>query len=353
MFRKRNLKFNQAINESISQSMVKDENIIILGLGADDPLGIFGTTINLKEKFNKERVNDMPTSENSMMGFGIGLSLNKFKPIITHQRVEFSLLSIEQIINQAAKWSYMSDGKSNVPIVIRLIIGKGWGQGPQHSQSLETLFAHIPGLKVVCPSNAYDAKGLMNASIKDPNPVIFFEHRWLHNTLSNVPKKSYTVEIGKSKRIQTGKDVTLVSSSYSVLETIEASRILKNNYDINADVIDLKTLRPLDEKPVINSMKKTKKLVVVDNGWMHYGISSEIISIASEYFSKTNTKVKMDRLGVVDTPIPSTRFLAKYCYPTNELIINKVLKMLNIKKKYQVNKNILTDVPNKNFTGPF
>ena len=131
----------------------------------------------------------MPTSENSMAGFALGLSISKMKPIIVHQRVEFSLLSIEQIFNQISKWYFMTAGKVNVPMVIRLIIGKGWGQGPQHSQSLETIFSHIPGLKIVVPSNAYEAKGLLLQSIRDPNPVIFFEHRWLHNTFSKVPKK--------------------------------------------------------------------------------------------------------------------------------------------------------------------
>ena len=174
MPKKRILSFSQAINEALEQSMTKDKNVILMGLGVDDPKGVFGTTQNLHKKFKKDRVFDMPTCENSFTGFAIGLAIEGKKPVIVHQRVEFSLLSIDQIINQAAKWFYMSGGQKPIPLVIRLIIGRGWGQGPQHSQSLEAIFAHIPGLKVVCPTNPYNAKGLLIASIKDKNPVIFF-----------------------------------------------------------------------------------------------------------------------------------------------------------------------------------
>ena len=172
------IQYTQAINEALMQSMKLDKKIVILGLGVDDPKRIFGTTNNLIETYGKNRVFDMPTSENAITGFAIGMSLGKYRPVLCHQRVEFALLSMDQIINQAAKWFYMNDGQMSVPIVIRLIIGRGWGQGPQHSQSLESVFANIPGLKVVCPSSAYDAKGMLISSINDNNPVIFFEHRW-------------------------------------------------------------------------------------------------------------------------------------------------------------------------------
>ena len=169
----RELMFYEAINEALYQSMKSDNKVIIMGLGVDDPKRIFNTTKNLKEHFGTKRVFDMPTSENGMTGFAIGASLLKLRPVLTHQRVEFALLSMDQIINQAAKWYYMNSGKMSVPIVIRLIVGRGWGQGPQHSQNLENIFASIPGLKVVCPSNPSDAKGMLISSIKDNNPVIF------------------------------------------------------------------------------------------------------------------------------------------------------------------------------------
>ena len=234
---KRVLKYNAAIREAMEQSIKKDKKIILMGLGIDDPSGVFGTTVNLHKQF-KKNVFDLPTAENAFTGIALGLSISNFKPIIVHHRVEFSLLSIEQIFNQISKWYFMSAGKVNVPMVIRLIVGKGWGQGPQHAQSLEAIFSHIPGLKVVCPSNAYDAKGMLISSILDPNPIIFFEHRWLHDTKEVVPKKYYKVPIGKAKKILTGKDITIISYSYSTLEVIKSVEILKK-YNISADVIDL------------------------------------------------------------------------------------------------------------------
>lgn len=350
----RYIEYSDAINEALIQSMKLDKKVVIIGLGVDDPKRIFGSTKKLIEIFGNKRVFDMPTSENAMTGFAIGMSLGKYKPILCHQRVEFALLSMDQIINQAAKWFYMNDGQMSVPIVIRLIIGRGWGQGPQHSQSLETLFANIPGLKVVCPSSAYDAKGMLISSIKDKNPVIFFEHRWLHSTHSIVPNKYYSVPIGKSKIIKKGNDITIVSSSYMSIEALKAAEILKK-YDVNAEIIDLRTLRPLDIEPVIKSVKKTKKLLVVDNGWTQYGISSEIISRIAT-IKNLNKNLIINRIGIADSPIPSTRKLAKLCYPDCvdickevEIILNKKFKNLNT----EFNNYRAQDVPNKNFTGPF
>lgn len=349
--KKRILKFFQSINEALFLSMKKDKNVLLIGLGVDDPKGIFSTTLKL-DKFFSNRVFDMPTSENSMTGFAIGLAISGKRPIITHQRVEFSLLSMDQIINQAAKWFYMSAGQKSVPLVIRLIIGRGWGQGPQHSQSLETVFSHIPGLKVVCPSDAYNAKGLLISSIEDNNPVIFFEHRWLHDSSANVPKKYYKIEIGKSRYVTKGKDITIITFSYMVIEAIKIAKILKDN-KINAEVIDLQTLRPLDKEKFLKSAKKTRKIIVIDNGWTKYGVSSEIMAIISE-----NMKDKIysiDRIGVLDTPVPSTVALAKFSYPNQYTIIKKIEKM--IKKKIEIaliyKVNVKYDQPNKNFMGPF
>jgi pyruvate/2-oxoglutarate/acetoin dehydrogenase E1 component len=347
----RQLKFSQAINEALSQSMKRDKNVIVMGLGVDDPKGVFGTTLNLHKKFPKERVFDLPTSENSFTGFALGLSLQGKKPIIVHQRVEFSLLSIDQIINQAAKWLYMSGGKSNVPLVIRLIIGRGWGQGPQHSQSLETIFAHIPGLKVVCPSTPGLAKGLLNAAIKDKNPVIFFEHRWLHHLVGNVKKNYYTKEIGLSRYVSRGKDLTIITFSYTVIQSLKINKLLLEN-NISAEIIDLVSLRPLDNLKFLKSAKKTKRVLILDNGWMKYGISSEISAIINE---KINFKVKVVRLGNADAPIPSTASLAKFSYPSDINIIDKISMLL--KKKIKLGRNfqnkIPSDQPDKNFTGPF
>jgi len=213
--------------------MKRDKKIILMGLGVDDPKGVFGTTLNI-HKLLRKQVFDMPTAENGFTGFSLGLAISGYKPIITHQRVEFSLLSLEQIFNQIAKWFYMSNGKVNVPLVIRLIIGKGWGQGPQHSQSLESIFSHIPGLKVVSPHSAYDAKGLLINSIKDPDPVIFFEHRWLHETNSIVPasKRWFIVIISPILIHAEIISVTLTSSSsaksFAVMNSVTSIVPLSN-----------------------------------------------------------------------------------------------------------------------------
>jgi|TARA_X000000950_G_scaffold288608_1_gene406265 pyruvate/2-oxoglutarate/acetoin dehydrogenase E1 component len=353
--RKRDIFFSKAINESLVLAMKKNKNVLLIGLGVDDPKGIFGTTVGINKIFKKDRVFDFPTAENAMTGIAIGSSLVGMRPVITHQRVEFSLLSLEQIINQAAKWCFMSAGKKSVPLVIRLIIGRGWGQGPQHSQSLESIFAHIPGLKIVCPSSPLNAKGLLTSSIEDNNPVIFFEHRWLHVMKGNVPKNYYKLPIGKASVLKKGKDITIVSSSYMVVECLRSSNILKN-YSINVEIVDLQSLRPLDINTIMKSVRKTKKVLVVDNGMMNFGISAEIIAKIYENLKlNEQKKIILKRIGLLDAPIPSSRELAKYIYPNYLTICKTVGQLLNINlknlKKY--NKKVPSDQPNDKFMGPF
>jgi pyruvate dehydrogenase E1 component beta subunit len=245
----------------------------------------------------------------------------------------------------------MSGGKVNVPIVIRLIIGKGWGQGPQHSQSLETIFAHMPGLKVVCPSNANDAKGMLISSIKDPDPVIFFEHRWLHSIKDQVPKKFYSTKINNAKIIRRGKDITVISFSYALIETLRAVNFLKK-INISCELIDLRCLRPIDKKTILKSAKKTKKVLIVDNGWTINGISAEISAIINENIDE---KIIVRRIGILNVPIPSTPSLAKYCYPDEVSIVKVIGKILNKKilKKNMPKRRKNLDQPDKNFKGPF
>ena len=353
--KQRNIFLYQAINEALILSMKKNKNVLIIGLGVDDPKGIFGTTKGIDKIFKNKRVFDFPTAENAMTGIAIGSSLLGFRPVITHQRVEFSLLSMEQIINQAAKWYFMNGGQKSVPLVIRLIIGRGWGQGPQHAQSLESIFAHIPGLKVVSLSTPKNAKGIILSSIEDLNPVIIFEHRWLHGIKGHVPKKYYKTLLGKANILNKGKDITLISSSYMIVECLKCAKILKN-YSINVEVVDIQSYRPLDIGTILRSVKKTKRAIVVDNGGISYGISSEIVAKLYENL-KTNEikKILISRIGLSDNPIPSTRELAKYCYP-NYLDIIKIIEK-TLKKKFKNIKKIKNDTPSdqpdKNFIGPF
>lgn len=348
----RQLQFNEAIREALDQSLEADQDVILMGLGITDPKGVFGTTSGLLEKYGRRRIFETPTAENGTMGIAIGASLVGAKPVVTHQRVEFALLAVEQIANQAAKWNYMTGGRKSVPVVIRLIVGRGWGQGPQHSQSLESWFAHIPGLKVVAPSSSKDAKGMLTAAIRDPNPVIFIEHRWLHHTFGEVPIGTYEVEIGKARIAKQGKDLTIVAYSYMVVEALKAAEAMADE-GIDVEVVDLRSFRPLDLDTIIRSISKTKRLLTIDCGWANYGIGSEIIT------SVVTTDFKMliaapQRLGIADVPIPSTRALANLAYPGPIDIVEAVEKILscdltNIKSSLPE----IGDTPNKAFTGPF
>lgn len=349
----RNLKFYEAIREATAISLQDDPSVYLIGLGVPDPKGIFGTTEGLQSKFGSDRVMDMPISENGMTGVAIGSALVGMRPILTHQRVEFALLSMEQIVNQAAKWFHMTAGKNNIPLVIRMIIGRGWGQGAQHSQSLESWFAHIPGLKVVMPATPYDAKGLLISAVEDNNPVIFMEHRWLHNTFGEVPEEKYKVPIGEAKVINKGSDITIVSHSYMSIEALKSAKILKK-HKVSCEIVDLRSLRPLDVNTIITSVKKTKRLLVVDNGWTKFGVSAEIISsITEKIFSDLKSAPK--RIGIEDVPIPSTRALAVHSYPTPSKIINAVSDLIGVEINLteEEKKQDPLDIPDQNFTGPF
>jgi pyruvate/2-oxoglutarate/acetoin dehydrogenase E1 component len=350
----RELNYASAIKEATDFCLEVDQSVLVIGLGVPDPKGIFGTTTGLQDKYGAHRVMDMPLAENGMTGIVIGASLNGYRPILTHQRVEFALLSIEQIVDQAAKWFYMNAGQQNVPIVIRLIIGRGWGQGAQHSQSLESWFAHIPGLKVVMPSNAYDAKGLLISSVEDNNPVIFLEHRWLHNTIDNVPSDGYRVPIGKARIAREGKDLTIVAHSYMVLEAIRCADVLKVK-GVSIEVLDLRSIRPLDTDAILNSVKKTGRLLVADNGWVHFGVSAEIISIVTENIFD-RLLCAPERIGMNNSPSPSTRALANNYYPRSIDIAKIVCKML--KKPIDLEalfpkSSLPKDIPDPTFKGPF
>jgi pyruvate dehydrogenase E1 component beta subunit len=348
--------YTEAILDATENRLKKDNSVLLIGLGVPDPKGIFGTTTDLQKKFGDDRVFDCPISENSITGILIGAAINGFKPILTHQRVEFSLLAVDQMFTQAAKWSYMTGGAQHLPIVIRLIIGRGWGQGPQHSQSLFSIFSHIPGLIIVAPSTPQDAKGLLIASVNNKNPVIFFEHRWLHGISGNVPQKEYEVPIGKANVYRKGTHITLVSYSYMFIESVKVADFFEK-INISVELIDLRTLRPLDIKTVLKSVNKTKNLIFVDNDWESYGIGAEIISRVVENCGEI-LESNPSRIGIKEVPIPSTRALARYCYPSVGSIAEKIVKQLKL-KNIQIPKNLYnlninsSDIPNSNFKGPF
>jgi pyruvate dehydrogenase E1 component beta subunit len=356
----RQISYIEAIREALDQSMAQDERVIVIGEGVPDPKAIFNSTLGLQEKFGKGRVFDMPLSENGVTGVCIGAAISGMRPIMIHQRIDFALLSLDQLINNAAKWHYMFNGKSIVPLVIRMIIGRGWGQGPQHSQSLQALFSLVPGLKVIMPTTAHDAKGMMVAAIKDNNPVIFLEHRWLHHVTDSVPKSLYEVPLDKAKIICDGSDITIAAFSYMTLESLIAARALLSIMGISVELIDMRSVRPLDSQAVIKSVKKTGRLVVADTAYKTGSIAAELISQVMEGAFES-LKAAPVRVCSPDFPTPSAPSLTEDYYPTPRTIADAALKLLGKDKatnSYQelvlsVTRKGMHDIPNREFKGPF
>jgi pyruvate/2-oxoglutarate/acetoin dehydrogenase E1 component len=353
----RELKFFQALNEATDLCMAKDPAVYVMGLGVPDPKGIFGSTLGLQQKYGSQRVMDMPVSENAMTGVAIGSALVGMRPIMTHQRIDFALLAIEQMVNQAAKWHYMFGGQMCVPLVVRMIIGRGWGQGAQHSQSLEAWFAHVPGLKVVMPTTPYDAKGLLISSIEDNSPVVFIEHRWLYDITGHVPQGIYRVPIGKAKIVKSGTDITIAATSYMTLESIRAADILTKD-GVSAEVIDIRTLKPLDDNLIIESVRKTGRLIVVDSGYITGGIGAEVAArVVEKAFNDLKSPIK--RIGLPDCPTPTSPALSKFYYPRSRHIIKVAREVLHLGTSQDdigfdmLDELVPHDVPDKYFTGPF
>ena len=348
------MSFASAVNDALHTAMNLDSSVIFYGLGATDPKEIFGTTAGLAKKFGDSRVFDTPTSENGMTGIGIGAALGGMRTIMTHQRLDFFLLAMDQLVNSAAKWHYMFGSQISVPITIRLIVGRGWGQGPTHSQNLQAWFAHVPGLKVVMPTTPADAKGLLLSSIFDPNPVVFLEHRWLHQSVGEVEKGDIRVPIGLAKIVRSGKDVTVVAASYLVVEALQAAKVLAEE-GIECEVIDLRTISPLDWDAVHNSVKKTRRLIVLDSGAQTGSVAGEIIARVAIKQHHVLVAAPI-RLAMPDVPEPTSFGLTKGFFVRGINIYQSVMAMFG--KLETVKADVLVeqfphDVPGEWFKGPF
>jgi pyruvate dehydrogenase E1 component beta subunit len=290
-----------------------------------------------------------------MTGIAIGAALQGMRPVMVHQRLDFFLLAMDQLINNAAKWHYMFGGQRSVPLTIRLILGRGWGQGPTHSQSLHAWFAHIPGLKVVMPTSPEDAKGLLLASIADPNPVLFLEHRWLHNTTGNVPAGNTPIPIGTARLLREGTDITIVAMSYMVIEALHAVDHLKNA-GISCDLIDLRSISPIDWNAITASVHKTGRMLVLDTGSLTGSLAGEVVArITAECWDAL--KAPPQRITMPDIPEPTSFGLTKGFHPDAERIVEKIATLLG----KRVLGSALTerrehyphDVPGTWFKGPF
>jgi pyruvate/2-oxoglutarate/acetoin dehydrogenase E1 component len=324
----RTISFCEALNEAMVQEMERDSRVFVYGLGVPDHKRVFGSTVGLVEKFGKYRCFDTPLAEDAMMGFGLGAAINGMRPIHVHIRVDFLLLAMNQLANMVSTYRYFSGGKLKVPMVIRAVIGRGWGQGHQHSKSMYSIFAHIPGLKVVLPTTPADAKGLLISAIRDEDPVIFFEHRWLYWQTGDVPEKPFTVPIGESHILRRGEDITIVSTSWMNVEAAKAAEILDKR-GVSIEIIDPRTIAPLNDELMVASVKKTGHCIIADNDWVDYGFSAEA---ATRIYEKCFGQLKspVERIGFAFTPCPTARHLENVFYPNAVNIIRAVEKKLDL-----------------------
>jgi len=322
----RELSYRDAIKEALAQALERDKRVFLIGEGIDDPGGVFGTTVGLKEKFGRDRVMDMPIAENGLTGVVNGAAMTGMHPVMIHMRVDFLPMAMDQMVNHAAKWSYMTAGRVKVPVTFRAIVGRGWGSAAQHSQSLQSLFAHIPGIQVLMPASPYDAKGMLLSSIAGDRPTLIIEHRWLYDQTEAVPEDPYFVPSGKALVRRPGKDITIVATSYMVYEAMRAAAELEKA-DISAEVIDLRSIQPLDGNAIIDSVKKTGRLIAADMGWKLCGVSAEVAAIAAEH-AHDKLKAPVRRITLPATPTPASNVLEKAYYPTFEDIVRTAKEMI-------------------------
>ena len=322
----RRLSYAEAIHEALDQALELDPRVFVMGQGVDDPSGMFGVTLNLHKKYGGARVFDTPLAENALTGIAIGTAIGGMRPVYFHNRPDFLLLAMDQLVNHASKWSYMFGGAMSVPLVVWACIGRGWGSAAQHSQAIQGLFMHIPGLKLVMPSTCYDAKGLMLSAIADNNPVIIIEHRFNFKHKGFVPQDPYRVPIGKGIVRRRGKDVTVVAVSYMITEAFRAVEELVKD-GIEAEVVDLRTLRPLDEEIILTSVAKTGRLVAADSGWKTGGVCAEVMAVVAEK-GFNYLKAPVRRVASPDLPTPAGYTLEEAFYTGMPEILAAVRELI-------------------------
>jgi pyruvate/2-oxoglutarate/acetoin dehydrogenase E1 component len=314
----REITFAQAINEALAEEMRRDPTVFIIGEDVAEAGTPFKVLSGLVREFGKERVIDSPISEAGISGITVGAAVTGMRPVVDIMFGDFVTLTMDQMVNQAAKIHYMSGGKLKVPMVMRTTLGANRRSAAQHSQSLHAWFSHIPGLKVVLPSTPYDAKGLLKTAIRDDNPVVFFEDKMMYQVKGPVPEEEYTIPLGVADVKRPGKDVTLVATSSMVQTSLRAAEIL-DTHGVSAEVIDVRTTAPLDKATLIDSVRKTTRAIVIDEGYQSYGVTGEIASIISDgAFYYLDAPVK--RMGAKDVPVPFSPVLEDQTVPTPESV---------------------------------
>jgi pyruvate dehydrogenase E1 component beta subunit len=324
----RQLKYREALNEALREELQRDESVFVLGGGIGQRGGSYKVTVGLLDEFGPKRVIDAPIAEASFTGAGVGAAITGMRPVVEILFVDFTSLIIDQIVNQAAKYRFMSGGKGRVPMVLRTQGGSGNGLAAQHSQSLEAWYYHVPGLKVVMPSTPYDAKGLLKSAIRDDDPVIFIEHKLLYMTEGLVPEGEYTVELGVGEVKRQGADVTIVAWSNMVPRALSAAKKLASQ-GIAAEVIDPRTLVPLDKEIILESVRKTEHLVIVQEAVRRGGVASDIASVVqAEAFDYLDAPIEI--VAGKNTPIPFNVQLEKASVPQEADVIKAVQKVLHL-----------------------
>ena len=324
----RNIMYRDALNEALREEMRRDKNVFLMGEGIAERGGSYKVTEGLLAEFGAKRVLDTPIAEASFTGFGIGAAITGMRPVVEILFVDFTMLIMDQLVNQAAKYRFMTGGTGNVPLVLRTQEGVGSGLAAQHSQSLEALFYHIPGLKIMVPSTPYDAKGLLKSAIRCNDPVVFLEHKKLYSTKGEVPAEEYIIEFGKADIRRKGRDVTIIAWSNMVPNSLTAAGKLAGE-GIEAEVLDVRSLVPLDKELILESVRKTEPVVIVQEAVRRGGVASDIASIIQEEaFDYLDAPIEI--LAGKNTPIPFNLELEKYCVPQVDDIIQSVKRTVNV-----------------------
>jgi pyruvate dehydrogenase E1 component beta subunit len=322
------MRMRDALREALREEMIRDDRVFLMGEDIAAYGGSYSVTKDLVEEFGEERVRDTPISESVIVGAGVGAAMGGLKPMVEIMTINFSFVAFDQIINSASKLHHMSNGQFSVPLVLRMAAGAGSQLGATHSHSLEGLYAHFPGLKVVAPSNPADGKGLLKQSFRDENPVIFIEHSALYGLKGEVPEDGdHLVPFGQASILREGTDVSIIGFGGSVHQALRAASMLEEQEGLSAEVIDLRTLRPLDVDTLVNSVKKTNRAVVVEDDWKFGGFAGEVASILMEKaFDWLDAPVA--RVSGKDVPIPYNRNLEFAALPSEEDVIEAVLAMM-------------------------
>jgi pyruvate/2-oxoglutarate/acetoin dehydrogenase E1 component len=318
------MKFTEAILEATKYVLENQPESFVIGLGVSYPNGADGTMGNLKEGY-PTRVLDTPVSEAAVTGAALGSAVTGMRPIVHHGRVEFALFAADQIITQAAKWNYMFGGNYNAPITYRIAVGRQWGNGPQHTQALYSLFGNVTGLKVVIPSSPNMAKQLLISACMDPNPVVFLEPRWLYQITGEVSSDFQEVPLDKARIIRKGKDLTIVSYGDGLLPAYQAAQELENN-GISVEIIDLVSINPIDYTTIIESLNKTKKLLTIDTTSSAFSVGRELIG----FLAQNTNDVKFQTMAAPNVPCPTATSLTANYYPTRVSIKNRVLSIFQL-----------------------